>query len=605
MLIYKDYGISTDELYEDLRISRITGLYIGTLDVDPITLFEEIEQSRYYGTALTILAPIAEWIFAGEDYNPDLNQIPHFVYYLFFLAGVIGLYFLGQNFFNKYIALVVAILFATQPLFFGHAWINPKDTPHMSMFIITVATGFSMADHWLRNPVGKDQHKDNRTNLSRDKRLFIGALAAFTLLLWGTSALRLLSDRIIEHAYLSGGDNLIGHLFQSLTTTGSLEGYQILASHKIIDFQRWAAFITPIPLITAFVLAQRNDRLGPWQVDVVLLGAAAAWGIAVSTRVITLAAGGIVGIYALLKLKKNAIMPLTIYTLTAGVVSFISWPFLWISGLKGITGGLVTFSNFTHWHSTVLFEGELFFPEDLPLRFIPKLMALQFTEPLVILAVAGFLLSLVIIWQKRTESVKLMLMIAWFALPLLYLMIARPVIYDNFRQFIFITPPLFILAGLCLEKITVQIKRPLLNALLSAALIFPGVAAIQQLHPYQYIYYNQFTGGVEGAFRQYELDYWSTALKDAMAFVNENVPDGSNIITWIDVTWTYFYAEQDYQIKHGFNVPVEDYPLYDYAIIPERRFSDLKELPDAPVIYATKVDNATLMVVKEIPKTDP
>ena len=36
-----------------------------------------------------------------------------------------------------------------------------------------------------------------------------------------------------------------------------------------------------------------------------------------------------------------------------------------------------------------------------------------------------------------------------------------------------------------------------------------------KLFPYQYIYYNQLTGGVNGAENKFEMDYWAVSYKEA------------------------------------------------------------------------------------------
>ena len=47
------------------------------------------------------------------------------------------------------------------------------------------------------------------------------------------------------------------------------------------------------------------------------------------------------------------------------------------------------------------------------------------------------------------------------------------------------------------------------------------------LHPYQYIYYNSFVGGVHGAFHNYELDYWGTSYYEAAEYVNQVASPGA------------------------------------------------------------------------------
>ena len=70
----------------------------------------------------------------------------HYIYFLTFLLGVYFLYRLCLRFVRPEAAVAAAILFATQPLFFGHAFINPKDIPFMTFFIAAMVLGMDMVD---------------------------------------------------------------------------------------------------------------------------------------------------------------------------------------------------------------------------------------------------------------------------------------------------------------------------------------------------------------------------------------------------------------------------------------------------------------------------
>jgi len=87
----------------------------------------------------------------------------------------------------------------------------------------------------------------------------------------------------------------------------------------------------------------------------------------------------------------------------------------------------------------------------------------------------------------------------WFVLPLAALIVSRSPLYDNFRQVIFILPPVFFVCGLGLDWLFQRIRAPVVCGVIVAALALPGILAGIQLHPYEYIYYNSFIGGERGA----------------------------------------------------------------------------------------------------------
>lgn len=44
-----------------------------------------------------------------------------------------------------------------------------------------------------------------------------------------------------------------------------------------------------------------------------------------------------------------------------------------------------------------------------------------------------------------------------------------------------------------------------------------------RLHPYQYVYFNSLVGGLKGAFRQYETDYWGLGFKEGTLWFNDHI----------------------------------------------------------------------------------
>jgi hypothetical protein len=177
-----------------------------------------------------------------------------------------------------------------------------------------------------------------------------------------------------------------------------------------------------------------------------------------------------------------------------------------------------------------------------------------------------------------------------------------PVMYNAFRQYLFVTPPLFIFAGLTLQQIISRVKKPVWAFTVTCIVIIPGLFSIFQNHPFQYMYYNAFTGGIEGAYENYDFDYYNIAYKDAMDYVNENLPSGSKILIWKDNLLGKIYAERDLEFKFTSHVsiPEKDYQNYDYAIMPTGRFDDLTSLKDLPVVHSVDIQNVSLLVILEI-----
>lgn len=596
LFIVPDFGISTDESSENRRSELAYQIYTNQIEYDLQTPYEELGVVGQYGTASTMLLRFIE-----HDLFPNANHaagiVAHYGYFLFFQAAVVGVFLLARQFLNDWTSLVVALLFGTQPLLFGHAFINPKDIPLLAVFLFAMVWGFRMVDRW-DDPPSEAQPARGTHWL---EGIFLTLLAVLVILLWSRNWVSEQTAALVEYAYRTQDSSLVGRLFSSITIGATLEDYLLWMDITVQNFYRGLTFsyITPLILLGMFFIAQRR-RLFDGRVNLTLLGAAAMWGFAVSTRAVAFAAGGMVGLYGLLRQRKKAVVPLEVYLLAAAAVACITWPVFSIYGLRGFMDSLTVFSNFP-WEQDILFAGQYYAQGEIPLRYLPQLMALQFTEPMVILALVGLVLSVILIVRRKTNLPKMGLLLAWFFLPLIYTMLFESTNYSNFRQYIFITVPLFIFAGVALQALTVRIKRPIWKVLLVLLVLLPGLVSIVQLNPYQYMYYNAFTGGVSGAEGKYPLDYWNIAFKEAMDYVNANIPAESEILVWKDNLLGKSYATNEYDFRAHTFVDASEYGDFEYALMPIEGFRQLPIIKDAQVLYTVEVEGVPLVFVLQLP----
>ncbi|MEK6220725.1 MAG: hypothetical protein N2D54_00575, partial [Chloroflexota bacterium] len=131
-------------------------------------------------------------------------------------------------------------------------------------------------------------------------------------------------------------------------------------------------------------------------------------------------------------------------------------------------------------------------------------------------------------------------------------------------------------------------------------MIFPGVYNIVKLHPYQYVYYNSLTGGVQGAFRRYEMDYWATAYKETMDYVNQNAAPNSKIVVVGAARIASNYARPDLVIDSFFGILPEDMDEYDYGIITTRQNGDLLVQLAGETVFQVGKENAVFAIVRKL-----
>jgi hypothetical protein len=101
------------------------------------------------------------------------------------------------------------------------------------------------------------------------------------------------------------------------------------------------------------------------------------------------------------------------------------------------------------------------------------------------------------------------------------------------RHFLFLLPPLAVLAGVGFSELvdTLEMNGRRLAAgaiaLVGACFLWEG-ATLVRLHPYENLFYNALVGGLPGAFRRYDLDYWFNSMPEAIrmleTFVRNEAP---------------------------------------------------------------------------------
>jgi hypothetical protein len=144
-----DYGESWDEnnmytyvdyAFQDYRLLRHPAELADYRGEGPI-------KSAYYllgGLAVRFLT------FVNPAWSSPTSW--HFIYFGTFLLGAAALYLLELRWMSTAGALAATLLYITQPLFWGHAFINPKDVPMTALFIGSVYFGLRMTDNLRAAP---------------------------------------------------------------------------------------------------------------------------------------------------------------------------------------------------------------------------------------------------------------------------------------------------------------------------------------------------------------------------------------------------------------------------------------------------------------------
>ncbi len=473
----------------------------------------------------------------------------HFTYFLTYLLGVACLYLLARKFSTPSASLIAMLFFASQPLLVGHAFMNPKDTPFMSVFIISVYLGMRctdllgarvIADGPNATSTGPLQRlrADWRASSPRIRILTILSLAFGGILLVELLLLNRLilpaSLQIIYEAYHASSIELVNRLFAERASN--------LAATPVTDYlwkftRLYWLYRLPVALasiVPGTLLASRIFRstIRPYvssRLFRYLVFGAFALGFLVSIRVVGLFAGALVSAHWILRNRRDALRPLLAYWGLALSVSFITRPYFWDEPLQRILTSLSSVSTY-RWSGRILFQGAMYSTADLPAAYSPlTFFAIQLTEPFVLLLAVGVLAAFWQMLQRKNLRTDWLVIWLWGATPIVAIHFLQIQRYDNFRHLLFALPAFFIVISSGLEYILERLRSPLARTALAAALLLPAVLAITQLHPYEYIYFNRWVGGTAGAAGRFEQDYWCTAMRESLAKLNERAESQARI----------------------------------------------------------------------------
>jgi len=592
LLTLGDYGESWDELNLYKYAERSLEAYVTWPQhgVIPVTG----DRFENYGPAFVMFTAIVTSIFTRIFPNAQAVDIQHLVYFLTFLVGVWAFYQLSIRWMSRAAAFGATLLYITQPLFWGHAFINPKDIPLLSLFTLTAYLGTKMHDSLLGR--GADSVFDSASVAwsglpSSTRRLLIGAtifwLVSLALLFGVTPRVYQWLDNAIRAA-ASGEPSLIALIASNIHKVPP-EVY--IEKFFVLFLQARAAYFLIVNIIMIWLY--RRNLPSALRVLGIILPAGILLGITVSIRIFGPLAGILVAIYLLWKSTARAWLVIAAYALIAVMTTYLTWPYLWPNPIGHFFETVQIMAQHP-WPGSVLFNGVTYRANGLPASYMPILLAIQLTEPVWVLFGVGVAVAIYGSIKRRMENRELLaLMLIWFVLPLFTFIVLRPTMYDNFRQSFFILPPIFFMTGLAFERI----RKPVLQGALIGLVAIPGLIASVRLHPYEYIYYNQFIGGLNGAAHKFELDYWGISYRAAAQEVNRIVPPNANV--WVDGPAHLLgtFARPDLHLYSAYEAERADH--YDAVVTLARYDLEKTSFPDASIIFAVTREGAVLAVIRK------
>jgi hypothetical protein len=206
----------------------------------------------------------------------------------------------------------------------------------------------------------------------------------------------------------------------------------------------------------------------------------------------------------------------------AYVIMILAWPWAGLAPLNPIRG-LLAFSEF-HYEIRTVLAGRVYEMADVPRMYVPIYFLIR--VPLLILIGAALAVLSVLLppraarfRQLQGRDIALVSVTVFF--PLTCQVIGHGPAFTGLRHFLFVLPGLATLAGIGLDAVLSALAARSRVAASSGATIVTAcflwdAVTLARLHPYEYLFYNPVVGGLEGASRRYDLDYWFSSMPEAL-----------------------------------------------------------------------------------------
>ncbi len=456
LLVVTQYGASIDEPARIQYAERSLAAYGGKVD------YLQDEKGPFYGMLAVIGSQGLGFLFPGWKAIDGW----HYMSFLAFVMGVYFFYRLCRRLIDPGPAFAATLLFSTQPLLWGHAFINPKDIPFMAFFLGSVTLGLEMVDQFQARALVsgaktsvRERYANLRQKLASDwgiaSRRLRRVLKVLGLLLAGLALsyelMRVLIAAVIGKAYTAAPSSWLGSLFRQRALHASQIPLQAYISKAQTQYA-WLALILGIGLVLAIfgvawlvfpsVITPQARRFVRFLAQPRVWLAGCFLGFCSDIRTLGPASGLLVGVYFVSKAGRKAIPVLLEYLGIGALTIYLFWPNLWNAPLQNYLSSLSLAADYPM-AGNLLFAGNLYSYKNPPAGYLPVLFTLQFTETAILLILIGFVIAGFYLLRKAGLRMDMLLLGVWFVAPVAAAILLHSTLYNNFRQFLFVVPPLF------------------------------------------------------------------------------------------------------------------------------------------------------------------
>ncbi|MBK8882181.1 MAG: tetratricopeptide repeat protein [Bacteroidales bacterium] len=287
------------------------------------------------------------------------------------------------------------------------------------------------------------------------------------------------------------------------------------------------------------------------------------------------------------------------------LLSILLWPFALQAPIRNV---LESFKVMAHFPDTFrqIFEGKVEWSDFMPWYYLIKSMAI--TIPIVV--IAGFFLFFVFVKKIVSGGQVLQYVFILFTIffPLLFVLYEKSNLYSSWRQFLFLYPVIILIAATGFNYLfdyLMRVRYARVGLILFIALlsVHPVMFMVRN-HRYAYIYYNQFVGGLKGAYGNYETDYYYVSQTEASLWLLDYLKEKKHtepvkIKATYSVSW--LFREHPETETSYFRFEERSMSDWDYAIVVNRYISPFllknNTWPPGNAIHVIYADDVPLCAV--------
>lgn len=305
---------------------------------------------------------------------------------------------------------------------------------------------------------------------------------------------------------------------------------------------------------------------------------------------------------------RNKFISLVVMILISGASFFLGillWPYALQSPVRNV---LHSYHFMAHFPDTFrqIFEGVNEWSDFMPWYYIPKSMAI--TIPLIVTAGTALFLIFIKTAYRSGKFLHYLLIIFTIIFPLIFVIAKKSNLYSSWRQFLFLYPPLIIVASTGFNYLAEFKNNRYIRWGTIAVILLLCIHPVRYMikdHPYEYIYYNQFVGGLKGAYGNYETDYYYVSQTESSAWLINYLQDKKIDSAVIGATYPVKWSFRKHPGINTFYFRNEERSQYnwDYAIIANRYIHPFQLnngiWPPGDVIHTIYADEVPIGIVLE------